>query len=119
MTIELCMNSEFLASTICDDHDLDHGCWRDEIAQVYCETAARHLTDSGLDYQQARWQRITYHGWNGAHFDEKFGVFGVFGQLTDAEREIVEAAAQAGHDAAETYAEQAAERDAEQAELAD
>ena len=103
-SIELCTNDEWLASSIVDDYGLDHSAWLNEVAIIYYVTAVDRVRDSdlfdGCKVQAARGERRLYHGWNGAHFDVRCGIFGVWGQLSDEQLAALEAADAAGYAAA-------------------
>ena len=102
-TIEYCTNDEWLASAICDEAGDDNHTWRSEAATEYVDTAIRVAEDEGLTVERASGQRILFHGWNGAHFTWRAGIFGVFGELTDEEKRILESADAAGRKAAELF----------------
>jgi hypothetical protein len=102
MTIEYCINDEWLASGICDDAGIDH-CYMGEVAGIYIETAVQYAEDAGLEVVRAQGQRIMYHSWNGAHFVDRFGIFGSWFVLTAEERQILTNGNLAGLNAATKY----------------
>lgn len=97
-TLELCINTEWLANNWLGG-ECPEG-WDDEITTVAVTAACRALHDRGLDYDLAQGQRALYHGWNGAHFDDLIGCFGVWGKLTEGEESLVWEAVEAGRAAA-------------------
>jgi len=115
MTLEMCTCSEWIAADIASAYDVE--AWQDEIAVAYCDGAANYLMRHGVPYDRAKGGRLLYHGWNGAHFRERIGIFGVFGDLTADERRIIEDADQIGRKDAEDFAESKASQESAEIEL--
>ena len=118
MKIEICTNAEFLAADICDSHNLDRASYMADVANVYIDAALYYLRRSELFglAERASGQRVTFHGWNGARFDNRIGAFGVFGELNQAHQELLEKADELGSEAAEDYAAKVAAENAAMAE---
>jgi hypothetical protein len=96
MMIEYCTNSEWLAAGICDQFDVDHA-WLDEVANAYTNEAVRAAESRGVTVEAASGQRIMFHGWNGAQFDQRIGIFGVFGDVDAATKSSLEEADELGY----------------------
>jgi len=101
--IEFCTNAEWLIGGLCSDLDVEH--WQEEVNREYIDVAVRYAEDRGIECNRATGQRILFHGWNGAHFDERIGCFGIFGTISNAERKVLESADFLGYEAAEKLAE--------------
>ena len=76
----------------------------DDVAEAYRSAAYAAAVDSGLELEHASGSRSLFHGWYGAQFDSRNGIFGVFGKLTADEEKKLEAAAAAGYEAAVKFA---------------
>ena len=96
--IEYCTNSEWVADGICEEFDVEN--WADDVAVAYTNEAVRAAESRGVTVESASGQRIMYHGWNGAHFDQRVGIFGVFGDIDEETKKALEDSDEAGHNAA-------------------
>lgn len=101
MTIEFCNNSEWIAQLISTEFP---ECFQNEVTTEYATTAVRFAERAGLTIESARGQRGTCHGWNGAAFASRIGIFGVWGELSNDEQSILESADRIGREAANKLA---------------
>lgn len=107
--IEFCCSDEFLAADLCDEYNLDHEVWLEEIANARINAAVAAAERAGLSPEvAARGQRVTFHGWSGARFTGRAGVFGWFGELTAEQEAALDRANIAGMLAARRACEEAA-----------
>lgn len=60
-------------------------CEQDEAATYFTNTLHDALVDDGFRVTQARGERRTCNGWNGAEFTRRLGPVGCFDELTDDE----------------------------------
>jgi len=82
MRIESCVSAE----AICDFLGSDCHPWQEEVAVAAIDAACRYLDERGVEWRRAAPQRSTYHGWRGAHYTHRCGLFGVWG---DAPQEVL------------------------------
>ena len=103
-TIEFCTCDETLAADLCDRYDLDHGAWLEEVADEYTRVAVAAAEEAGLVVERAAGQRGGHHGWRGAHFSGRAGIFGWFGTMDRAKEAALDSASAAGYEAARSFA---------------
>lgn len=86
--VEVCTCVEWVR-----DNDLDHDGIDendlDEATNTYISAVMTGLADKGFEVVSAKGQRKFFHGWNGAHFTERFGCVASWNPLTDEQREII------------------------------
>ncbi len=98
MAIEYCTNEEWLVDGIARDAGVEE--WVEDICFAYIDAAIRYTEDRSVVVVPAKGQRCTFHGWNGAHFAGRNGIFGWWGNIGSAARAVLDEANAVGFDAA-------------------
>ena len=102
--IEFCTNDEWIINN-CGGFETDGTPLHDrDVTREYIDAAIRAAESnpilSDCRIERATGQRILYHGWNGAGFRTRCGVFGSFAKLPKSIESALDDADQAGRDAA-------------------
>ena len=106
ITLEICSNVEWLRDNAGVSLDRIEDGMEDDAAKSLQDEIARRIAKAGYNYEWAKRQRITFHGWNGANtFRHKLGAVGTFDDLSaEQEAEIFAAIAAAVADVESRFA---------------
>jgi hypothetical protein len=87
MTIEVCVNVEFIRDHVIESCRLDAEAFNVDAATRWVDLFTDSLGDACINWKQAEGLRRQYHGWNGARFKTRGIGWGSFDDVP-AERRI-------------------------------
>lgn len=90
ITLEVCSNTEWLREMAGLDLDaIPDGC-ENEAAETLHRDVTAALERAGYNVENAKGQRCTFHGWNGANtFQHLLGMVGTCDSLTTQQQEEI------------------------------
>lgn len=84
--LEVCSNVEWLRNNCLGVIDND----ADDAARELGFRVFAMLVGAGYSVENAKGQRVLFHGWNGAHFTWRCGPVGTFEDLTAKQKDEIE-----------------------------